>query len=108
MLGIVFFVVPPTVRAHGAFALEGKSVTLRCTGSNFFTVLWKFNGVELHGKSTSRYSFDGDSGESLTILNVTKADNGTYNCSASNNLFTVFALANLSVHGKTSNCCNCW
>ena len=64
--------------------------------------------MELHGKSTSRYSFDGDSGESLTILNVTKADNGTYNCLASNMLFTVSAYANLSVHCKTCNCCNCW
>ncbi|XP_062499369.1 protein sax-3-like [Corticium candelabrum] len=100
--GRMHVIVPPTVRAHGAFALEGKSVNLRCTGSNFFTVSWRFNGVELYGKSTSRYSFDGDSGESLTILNVTKADHGTYNCLASNMLFTVSAYANLSVHSLST------
>ena len=44
---------------------------------------------------------------SLTVLNVRFSDRGTYRCNASNDVGSVTASADLTVHGKFFHTCTC-
>lgn len=80
-------------------ATVGSDVTLKCDGLNYFEIDWYKNGVwiEIGNKNFSRFHSNGN-GSHLHIDNVTRSDNGTYNCTFIA-LYSAYQTVELRVEG---------
>ena len=103
-------------------AISNSNITFTCASLKVFPkhqVSWIFinsSGKEMkliqthahdHGSDASKYSINRESETSrfgtLTIVNATFADQGTYRCNASNEMGYTEASANLTIQGMTMN-----
>ena len=103
-------------------AISNSNITFTCASLKVFPkhhVSWIFinsSGKEMkliqthahdHSSDTSKYSINRESGSTrfgtLTIVNATFADRGTYKCNASNEIGYAEASANLTIQGMTMN-----
>ena len=82
-------------------ALVGRSATFTCVaeGEPTPTIQWDFEGLAVSDdESTSTINITTTSTMStLTVLNISPSDDGTYTCNATNNHGTDFASAELQV-----------
>ena len=63
---------------------EGENLTLFCNASgSSLRILWEKNGSDINSSKDSRIFLSRDN-EQLTIVNVSRTDNGAYQCVASN------------------------
>ena len=63
---------------------EGENLTLFCNASgSSLKILWEKNGSDINPSEDSRIFLSRDN-EQLTIVNVSRTDNGAYQCVASN------------------------
>ena len=82
---------------ESAHVTSGQTVRLSCAadGHPTPTILWRRDGEQL--RQSTRLSLDG-SGD-LTLRNVTDADDGTYECTALNDMGVIVARAQLQITG---------
>ena len=63
---------------------EGENLTLFCNASgSSLRISWEKNGSDINPGEDSRIFLSRDN-EQLTIVNVSRTDNGAYQCAASN------------------------
>eukprot|EP00118_Oscarella_pearsei_P029137 m.3749 g.3749 ORF g.3749 m.3749 type:complete len:603 (+) comp9768_c0_seq1:76-1884(+) len=84
----------PVIRAYDAIVREGSPAALVCNGSNYDVVNWTFRGKSMFKRPGTNMQ---GLGEMLRFAAVTRADNGTYECTASNIRNKSYAKANLIV-----------
>lgn len=104
-LHVILFAVPPsfqnlTVNVTGT---PGQSITLPCFTFPDPTLVfsWSFQGSPLAPASSGgALVLDQGAGGGLTIVALTNANEGTYVCSASNNLGTANGTVYLNVLSK--------
>ncbi|XP_065846712.1 contactin-5-like isoform X2 [Oscarella lobularis] len=82
-------IAPPVIAAHGATALEGSPATLICNSSNYDYVSWNFRGSPI---------LDRSSVVTLNFHQVSRIQNGTYECVVEYVGVSSYAYPNLIVH----------
>ena len=86
------YVVKPTVMSSSASILEGETTTIGCYGLDYFVITWKFKGLMVN--DGPRHTLQGDN---LTISQVIRSDSGAYECLVGNEMYSVSAIATLTV-----------
>ena len=91
-------------RSTGAVTFEaGQTARLKCNFLSWkpeWKMVWKVNGKVVQMRKNKRFRQRNGKSSLLRIKRVVKADNGMYECIASNDYGSVSRLLNLTVVGK--------
>ena len=82
--------------SSSATVLEGETTTIGCYDFDYFVIAWKFKGLMV--KDGPRHTLRGDN---LTISQVIRSDNGTYECILGNERYNISANATLTVECRS-------
>lgn len=98
---ITFYIADPviSVTPNNMSIISQKIVTLACsaTGKPTPAITWSFNGGSIDTQSTK---YNQSSSGSLTILIESVADEGTYQCTATNRHSSDSAFTLITVQGQ--------